>query len=117
MVAQAFQNHLAKNEGSKLILISSRAGSLDHIHRSGDIAYRSSKTALNCVMKCISFDFKNQKTIVVSINPGWIKTDMGGKNAVYSAEESARGIRQVISGLKLENTGQFFNFDGQIVPW
>jgi len=117
MVAEAFYKNLSRKAGSKLIMISSRMGSIDHIYRVGDIAYRSSKAALNAAMKSISFNLKDQGTIVVSFHPGWVRTDMSSKNADLSPEESVSNMRRVIAGLKPENSGQFFNYDGQIIPW
>ena len=117
MVSEAFQRNLSQKTGSKLIMISSRMGSIDHIYRESGIAYRSSKAALNASMKSISFSLKGQETIVVSFHPGWVRTDMGGKEADLSPEESVSNMKRVISGLKPENSGQFLNYDGQIIPW
>ncbi len=117
MVAEAFQKNLSRKAGSKLIMISSRMGSIDHISREGDIAYRSSKAALNAAMKSVSISLKNQKSIVACLHPGWVKTDMGGKGADLTPKQSVTQMRGVISSLKQENSGQFLNFNGQNIPW
>ncbi|MFA4994016.1 MAG: SDR family oxidoreductase [Bdellovibrionales bacterium] len=117
MVSEAFQNNLSKKAGSKLIMISSRMGSIERISREGFIAYRSSKAALNSAMKSVSFSLKNQKTIVACFHPGWVRTDMGGKSAEFSPEESVAGMKRVITDLTHENSGQFINYDGQSISW
>ncbi|MDD4616277.1 MAG: SDR family oxidoreductase [Alphaproteobacteria bacterium] len=114
MVAEAFRRNL---KGGKLVFLSSRMGSIERIRRPGDIAYRSSKAALNAAMKSISFDLKKDETIAVCLHPGFVKTETGGAKAEIMADESVRGMRKVIASLTLENTGQFFNYDGQVLPW
>ncbi|MDO8335588.1 MAG: short-chain dehydrogenase, partial [Candidatus Saccharibacteria bacterium] len=48
---------------------------------------------------------------------GWVKTDMGGPNALISTEQSVSGMRQVISNLSMADSGKFFNYGGQEIPW
>jgi NAD(P)-dependent dehydrogenase (short-subunit alcohol dehydrogenase family) len=114
MVAQAFRRNLV---GGKIAILSSRMGSIGKIRRVGDIAYRSSKAGLNAAVKSISFDLKNQNAIVAALHPGFVKTDTGGSRAEISPEESVTAMRKIIASLQAENSGQFFNYDGQILPW
>jgi len=51
------------------------------------------------------------------IDPGWVKTDMGGAGATLEPEESARGLLAVIDGLTPEDAGRFLRYDGSEVPW
>jgi len=51
------------------------------------------------------------------MHPGWVQTDMGGPAAEITAEESASGIRNVLSGLKKEDSGNFYKWNGEIHPW
>jgi NAD(P)-dependent dehydrogenase (short-subunit alcohol dehydrogenase family) len=117
MVAQAFQHNLSLRQGSKLVMISSRMGSIGSLSRETGIAYRTSKAALNAAMKSASIDLKDQGTIVISFHPGWVQTDMGGKEANLTPEESVASMRRTIANLKPENSGQFLTYDGQILPW
>jgi NAD(P)-dependent dehydrogenase (short-subunit alcohol dehydrogenase family) len=117
MVSEAFQKNLSLNGEGKLIAISSRMGSIGHMNRAGDIAYRSSKAALNAAMKSVSMSLKDQDIIVASFHPGWVKTDMGGKSADLTPEQSVANMRRAIANLKPENSGQFINHDGQLIPW
>lgn len=55
--------------------------------------------------------------ILVSISPGWTRTEMGGPKATNSVEEAVNGVRNVIGRLTMAETGKFFNFNGQTIPW
>lgn len=79
--------------------------------------YRSSKTALNQVVKSLSVDLKPMGITVISLHPGWVKTDMGGPNAPVSIDESIKGMMKVIDTTDIGNTGTFLNFDGNELPW
>ena len=79
--------------------------------------YRSYKTALNQVVKSLSIDLFGKEISVVALHPGWVRTDMGGPNALISIEESVSGMIGVISKTTLTHTGKFFNYDGKEIPW
>ncbi|KAG2747954.1 NAD(P)-binding protein [Suillus brevipes Sb2] len=51
------------------------------------------------------------------VDPGWVKTDMGGSNAVLEAHESVAGIIQVVKNVTAKDAGQFIDYTGQKVPW
>ena len=51
------------------------------------------------------------------INPGWVRTDMGGPSATLPVEDSVAAMRRVFAGLSLERTGAFLNHDGRDYPW
>jgi hypothetical protein len=53
----------------------------------------------------------------VAFNPGWVKTDMGGPNAMITVEQSVADMRKVITGLTLADTGKFIGNDGLVIPW
>ena len=65
----------------------------------------------------ISNDLKPKGIVVTAFHPGWVQTDMGGPGAEITAEESASGIRNVISGLTKEDSGNFYKWNGEIHPW
>jgi NAD(P)-dependent dehydrogenase (short-subunit alcohol dehydrogenase family) len=117
MIAQAFLKNLIKGKGRKLIMISSHMGSIADMHREDDIAYRTSKTALNAAMKSISLSLRGERIVVASFHPGWVKTDMGGIGASLTPEFSVTHMRRLIANLTSENSGQFINYDGKILPW
>ena len=67
--------------------------------------------------KGLSEWLKSEQIIVISLSPGWTKTDMGGPKATNSVEQSVSGMRRVITGLNLADSGRFWNFDGEELPW
>ena len=79
--------------------------------------YRSSKSGLNQVVKSLSIDLKAYGITVVSLHPGWVKTDMGGANAPVSIDESVEGMIRVIETTDITDTGKFLNFHGRELPW
>lgn len=117
MVTQALVSNLALGKERKIVMISSKMGSISSISREGDTAYRTSKAALNAAVKSISFTLKDEKIIVVCFHPGWVKTDMGSQSAELTPKESIGSMRKVISTLAPKDSGRFFNYDGQPLPW
>ncbi len=108
-------DNLNQTDGSKVAIISSLMGSQTHISSNAAI-YRASKAAANNLMRTISNQFFNENIVVSSYHPGWVRTDMGGKLADISPEESAKGLLHHFCNLKKDDTGKFFNYDGSILP-
>ncbi|OYU42980.1 MAG: hypothetical protein CFE44_20915 [Burkholderiales bacterium PBB4] len=82
------------------------------------LAYRSSKSALNQVMRNIAAEWGPQGFSAVALNPGWVRTDMGGENAPLSVEEAAAEIHTFCETLLCANwNGRFCNTDGSELPW
>ena len=104
-----FTKNLSKN--AKIILISSIMGIQKH-SGSNAVIYRASKAAVNNIMVSISQEFKSKYITVSSFHPGWVRTDMGGPNATLSAKESASSLIKSFENLTFEDTGKFFNYDG-----
>ncbi|KAK8104014.1 uncharacterized protein PG998_011047 [Apiospora kogelbergensis] len=108
-------------EGSAVVAnISSGLGSLALLS-DGSIEpqltpYSISKCALNMMMVHQAHQLKG-KAIVVCVDPGHVKTAMGGPSAPIEAKDSAGGILKVLSGLRAEDSGKFFRFDGTNVPF
>lgn len=116
-VAETFARHLEKSDEARLINISSKLGSIGANESSGSHIYRSSKAALNMVTKCLSIDLEGREVIVAAVHPGHVSTDMGGKQAPMSPEDSVHGLLQVIQGLSMADSGGFYGYDGSEVPW
>jgi NAD(P)-dependent dehydrogenase (short-subunit alcohol dehydrogenase family) len=114
-LAGAFRDAVARSEQRKMIAISSRLGSIGANNEGGGYAYRSSKAALNAVWR--SFALDHLELIAVPLHPGWVRTDMGGKEASLAPEESVTGMRRVIAGLTKADSGRFYNYDGSAIPW
>ena len=116
-VSECFLDHIVAGDMKKIVTISSKMGSMGDNDAGGSYIYRSSKAALNAVMKCLSIDLKPRGISVAVMHPGWVRTDMGGPTGLIDADESVTGMRQVIDGLNLQKTGHFYNYDGTEIPW
>ncbi len=116
-MAEAFVQHISRSQLKKIATLTSKMGSLDDNTSGESYSYRSSKTAVNMVMKSLSIDLKPYGISVVTLHPGWVQTDMGGSNALVSAQTSVAGLRKVIDGLSVATTGQFIAYDGKAINW
>ena len=116
-LCECFVDHVARSDLKRIVAVTSKMGSIAENSSGGSYIYRSSKTALNSVMKSLSVDLASRRVIVAVLHPGWVRTDMGGPGALIEARTSVAGMRQVIAGLKLEDSGGFFNYDGAGIPW
>jgi len=116
-MAEAFIQQISKSHLKTIITITSKMGSIADNRGGGSYIYRSSKSAVNIVIKSLSIDLKPSQITAVLLHPGWVRTDMGGPNGLISTEQSVTGMRRVISQLRFEDSGKFYAFDGQIVPW
>jgi NAD(P)-dependent dehydrogenase (short-subunit alcohol dehydrogenase family) len=113
----AFTTHVANSELKKIATLSSKMGGMSDNTSGGSYIYRSTKTAVNMVMKSLSIDVKPAGIAVVTLHPGWVLTDMGGSNALINTKTSVTGLRQVIENLNLSNTGKFIAYDGKEIAW
>jgi NAD(P)-dependent dehydrogenase (short-subunit alcohol dehydrogenase family) len=116
-VIEAFTDHIARSKKKLIVTITSGMGSLADNTSGGSIAYRSSKAAVNMVMRSVAADLASRGITAVVVNPGWVRTDMGGRGAPLTPQESVSGIRQLIEKLGPKDSGKFFNHDGREHPW
>ena len=116
-MAEAFIQQIARSEFKTIVTITSKMGSIADNRGGGSYIYRASKAAVNIVMKSLSIDLDAQQINAVLLHPGWVKTDMGGASALISVEQSVTGMRHIIRNLTLKDSGKFYAFDGQTVPW
>lgn len=115
LLAKALLPAVAQTQG-KVIAISSRMGSIAD-SSGGYVPYRSSKAALNMAWNALAMEARLKGVAAAVLNPGWVRTDMGGPNASIDPPESIRGMRRVIDGLDLARTGSFLDRDGSEIPW
>ena len=108
---------LKLSKRAKVVMISSKMGSIEDNMSGGAYSYRMSKAALNAAAKSLSIDLKPQGITVVLLHPGWVMTNMGGKRAPVTVESSVEGMANVIEHVDLESTGKFFDYSGDIIPW
>lgn len=116
-MAQTFATQIARSNQKVIVTISSKMGSIEDNSGGGSYIYRSSKAAVNMVVKSLSIDLKPTGVIAVVFHPGWVQTEMGGPNALISTTQSVSGMRHVISQLTLADSGKFIAYDGEIIPW
>ena len=117
---------MMKENPSLIVNMSSSLGSISNNKKvmdsggagGGQYPYRSSKAALNMVTRSLSIDLQPFQIGVISVHPGWVRTDMGGPHAKLSPEESCQGVLDFISRFEYSNhTGEFFDHLGNKFPW
>ncbi|MEO7623252.1 MAG: SDR family oxidoreductase [Gallionella sp.] len=116
-MAETFAPHIARSKQKTIVTITIKMGSISDNSSGGSYLYRSSKAAVNMVIKSLAIDLKPNGITAVVFHHGWVKTDMGGPSAMISAEKSVSGIRNMIAKLTLADSGKFFAYDGAEIPW
>lgn len=116
-VTEAFLEQIAHSQRRLIVAITSHMGSISEISNPGDYLYRSSKAALNAAMKGLALELRPRDIGVLLLHPGWVQTRMGGPGARYTPEESVRGMRALIDHFTLAMSGQFYRFNGSVIPW
>ena len=98
--------------------ISSWLGSIDGKTSGGHYGYAGSKALLNMFTRAVALEFSDTNKSAVALNPGWMRTDMGGSNAERTPTEVAQAVFALWRGGKLSAAnGKFLNTDGSIHPW
>jgi NAD(P)-dependent dehydrogenase (short-subunit alcohol dehydrogenase family) len=114
-VTRALLPYLKKSSSPKVIHITSLMGSIGDNTGGGSYGYRMSKAALNMFNKSFAIEYPEITAIVM--HPGWVQTDMGGSNAPTKVEDSAKGILAVCAKATKRDSGKFFDFEGDELPW
>lgn len=103
-------------EGSKVVIITSRVGSIEDNASGGYYGYRASKTAVNQIGTNLKHDLLPRGIAVALLHPGLVATDMTGGQGIAPAD-SAMGLIDRIDGLDLANSGSFWHAEGYELPW
>lgn len=106
----------ASNQG-KIANISSLMGSIDDCMSGRSYAYRTSKTGLNMITKILAVEGKDHNITVTAYHPGWAKTDMGGERAPVPVSVSVKGLIELIHKQDIAQSGRFFEYTGDELPW
>ncbi len=117
LVAQAFIKLLKRGTDPKLVNVSSEAGSIERMGHFRGYNYYGSKATMNMYTRSLAWDPETEGVIVISIHPGWVRTDMGGPDADLSTSQSAQGLLQVTDRLTSEDNGKFYTWEGHEYPW
>jgi NAD(P)-dependent dehydrogenase (short-subunit alcohol dehydrogenase family) len=100
-----------------VVNVTSGAGSISGKDNGQFYAYGTSKAALNMLTRTFAFEFQGEGITCVALDPGWVKTDMGGPNAWLAPEESASAIAKTLAELTPKDTARFIYNDGKDLKW
>jgi len=103
--------------GSKVILVTSRMGSIGDNDSGGMYGYRMSKAALNAAGKSLSIDLAERGIAVGILHPGFVRTEMTGHQGNVEPPEAAAMLAERIDGLNAANSGHFLHANGEELPW
>lgn len=115
-MVEALAENVEASDRRLIAVMSSHMGSIADIQAPGSYYYRSSKAALNAAMRGLAAELRPRGVGVVLLHPGAVNTRMGPRQGL-STEESIRGIRRVLADVTLEDSGRFFRYDGEELPW
>lgn len=111
-VAQALLPNLRQSAAPRIVTVSSQMAWMGY-RKADRIAYRASKAAVNKVMQGLGTALEPEGIPVALVDPGWVRTDMGGTEADEDPGEVARGILAIADRLTIADTGKFFRFTGE----
>lgn len=114
-VTEALEGKLVS--GSKIIMMTSRMGSIADNTSGSRYGYRISKAGLNIASVSLSHDLKPRGITIAILHPGYVKTEMTGMSGNIDPEESVAGLMKKIGELTLENSGTFWHMNGEILAW
>ena len=117
MLVQAYIDLIRAGTNPRIVNVSSQVGSMEWKTGGGSYGYAMSKAGLNMVTRCLAADLRGDGITVITLHPGWVQTDMGGKSATLTPEESVSGILKLVDGLTAQHSGEFFKWDGSSHPW
>ena len=117
IVAQQYLDLLRAGDGPKIVSISSGLGSISANVGGFPYYYSASKAALNMCMRSLAADAKRWGIVTTLLDPGWVSTDMGGRGAPTTPQQSVDGMIRVIDSLRPEHNGRFFTWQGHEQAW
>ncbi len=104
-------------DGGKVIIITSRMGSIADNTSGGAFAYRMSKAAVNSAGVSLAYELADREIAVGLLHPGYVRTDMTGNTGHVDPDEAARGLIARIDELDMDSTGSFRHANGEVLPW
>ena len=114
-VTSALAGHLT--DGGKLVIITSRMGSMADNTSGGQYAYRMSKAAVNAAGISLAHELKDRKIAVGLLHPGYVRTGMTGNTGHVDADKAAAMLIERIKELDMDSTGTFRHANGEELPW
>jgi NAD(P)-dependent dehydrogenase (short-subunit alcohol dehydrogenase family) len=99
-----------------IVNLTSELGSLSQTTAFYTPSYGISKAALNMVTRLLAAELRG-RAVVVSVNPGWVQTDMGGQRAPVPVHDSVAGMLELMASLGQRHSGGFFDYGGASMAW
>ncbi len=115
-VVQALWQRVANTKG-RIANLSSKMGSSDDNTSGGCYAYRAAKAALVICSKSMAIDLAPHGVQVITLHPGWVKTDMTSHSGLIDTHGSVAGMRDVIDHIDRYEIGAFVAYDGKVIPF
>ena len=115
-VVQQLKDRIVSAKGT-IANLSSKMGSSEDNSSGGTYAYRAAKAGLVIVSKSMAVDMQSYGVQVITLHPGWVKTDMTGYTGLVDVQASVAGMTQVISRINDYPLGSFVAFDGKVIPF
>jgi len=116
MVVQTLKERVVRARGM-IVNISSKMGSIADNSSGGTYAYRAAKAALVMVSKSMAVDLAPLGVRVITLHPGWVKTDITHHRGLIDVPTSVAGMARVITRVDTYAPGSFVTFDGHLVPY
>jgi len=115
IVSQQFMPLLEKSKRPVLMNMTSSLGSIEMADSTYQTSYCASKSALNMLTRKLATEKRN--VIAFVMDPGWVRTDLGGPSADLDIEFSVSSMYKTISNVSEKDSGSFLKFDGRALPW
>jgi len=117
-LSDALLTNIEASQEKNILVISSRMGSISDNDHGKSYAYRTSKAALNCAMRSFAIDVQDKGVHVMLIHPGWVKTAMGGADALIDVQTSVAGIlKQAENEFAQSHAEKLHRYDGGVIAW
>ncbi|NDY94419.1 SDR family oxidoreductase [Wenzhouxiangella limi] len=104
-------------DGGKVVIITSRMGSIADNTSGGSYGYRMSKAAVNTAGVSLAHELKDRQIAVGLLHPGYVRTGMTRHTGHVDPDEAAANLIKRIDELSLDNTGSFRHANGEELPW
>lgn len=116
-LVDTFVDQVAASRRRRIVLVTSRMGSIASNLSGGHYGYRASKAGLNAIGRSLAIDLFPRGITVAMLHPGWVSTAGGSADAPLSAAHSVHAMRAIVARLGNHETGVYLGPDGQPLPW
>jgi NAD(P)-dependent dehydrogenase (short-subunit alcohol dehydrogenase family) len=117
LITQALAPFLALGNKPRVLCISSQLGSIAQSTSCRTVSYAMSKAALNMAVKRLAAELAPRGIVVLTVHPGWLKTEMGGKSATLLPAAAAHALLGLVERAQTGDAGRFLAYDGAELPW